>query len=158
MEDYSRELGARLRAIRAQQGLSLHAVEARSAGRWKAVVVGSYERGDRAVTVAKLVELAAFYAVPVDQLLPRGSDGAAEPVEAKAGHVVIDLRALSAAPAEDAAPVVRYTARIQAQRGDYNGRLLSLRENDLWALGALYGQTAGGVVALLSGWGALAGT
>jgi hypothetical protein len=43
--DYSRALGARLRAIRNQQGLSLQGVEDKSHGRWKAVVVGSYERG-----------------------------------------------------------------------------------------------------------------
>ena len=68
--DYAHALGARLRSIRAQQGLSLHGVEEKSEGRWKAVVVGSYERGDRAVTVAKLAELAEFYGVPVAELLP----------------------------------------------------------------------------------------
>ena len=62
--DYSRALGARLRAIRNQQGLSLQGVEDKSHGRWKAVVVGSYERGDRAVTVQRLSELAVFYGVP----------------------------------------------------------------------------------------------
>ncbi|MBA3277972.1 MAG: transcriptional regulator, partial [Geodermatophilaceae bacterium] len=46
--DYARALGARLRGIRNQQGLSLQGVEDKSDGRWKAVVVGSYERGDRA--------------------------------------------------------------------------------------------------------------
>src|SRR5207344_3148755 len=71
-QDYAHALGARLRAIRAQQGLSLHGVEEKSEGRWKAVVVGSYERGDRAVTVAKLAELADFYGVPVAELLPEG--------------------------------------------------------------------------------------
>ena len=45
--DYAKTLGARLRAIRTQQGLSLHGVEEKSRGRWKAVVVGSYERGER---------------------------------------------------------------------------------------------------------------
>ena len=58
--EYAKALGARLRAIRTQQGLSLHGVEEKSRGRWKAVVVGSYERGDRAVTVQKLSELAEF--------------------------------------------------------------------------------------------------
>lgn len=48
MSDYAQALGARLRHIRVQQGLSLQGVEAKSGGRWKAVVVGSYERGDRA--------------------------------------------------------------------------------------------------------------
>ncbi|MBX6767116.1 MAG: transcriptional regulator, partial [Actinomadura rubrobrunea] len=40
--EYAKALGARLRAIRTQQGLSLHGVEEKSRGRWKAVVVGSY--------------------------------------------------------------------------------------------------------------------
>ena len=75
--DYARALGARLRAIRTQQGLSLHGVEKKSKGRWKAVVVGSYERGDRAVTVQKLAELADFYGVPVGELLPEGRTASA---------------------------------------------------------------------------------
>ena len=70
MTDYAKALGARLRAIRQQQGLSLHGVEEKSNEKWKAVVVGSYERGDRAVTVHKLAELADFYGVPVSELLP----------------------------------------------------------------------------------------
>ena len=70
MGDYAKALGGKLRAIRQQQGLSLHGVEQKSGGRWKAVVVGSYERGDRAVTVQRLSELAVFYGVPVSELLP----------------------------------------------------------------------------------------
>ena len=68
--EYAKALGNRLRAIRQQQGLSLQRVEEKSGGKWKAVVVGSYERGDRAVTVAKLAQLADFYGVPVSVLLP----------------------------------------------------------------------------------------
>ena len=56
--------------MRNQQGLSLQGVEAKSAGRWKAVVVGSYERGDRAVTVQRLAELAEFYGVPAGRAAP----------------------------------------------------------------------------------------
>ena len=70
--EYAKSLGARLRSIRQQQGLSLQGVEEKSSGRWKAVVVGSYERGDRAVTVSRLAELADFYRVPVAELLPEG--------------------------------------------------------------------------------------
>ena len=58
---YACALGARLRSIRVQQGLTLYDVEEKSAGHWKAVVVGSYERADRAVTVVRLAELAEFY-------------------------------------------------------------------------------------------------
>ena len=84
--EYAKTLGARLRAIRTQQGLSLHGVEEKSRGRWKAVVVGSYERGDRSVTVQKLAELAEFYGVPVSELLP--GDAAPTPI-ASAPKLVI---------------------------------------------------------------------
>ena len=60
MGDYAKALGSKLRGIRQQQGLSLHGVEQKSGGRWKAVVVGSYERLTP-VTVQKLAELADFY-------------------------------------------------------------------------------------------------
>ena len=95
MGDYAKALGAKLRAIRQQQGLSLHGVEQKSGGRWKAVVVGSYERGDRAVTVQKLAELADFYGVPVAELLPEGRvPSGAEP----ATKIVINLERLQQLP------------------------------------------------------------
>ncbi|WP_271636820.1 helix-turn-helix domain-containing protein [Solicola gregarius] len=68
--DYAKAVGQRLRAIRQRHGLSLKGVEQRSRGRWKAVVVSSYERGDRSVSVQRLYELAEFYAVPITDLLP----------------------------------------------------------------------------------------
>lgn len=93
--DYAKQLGGKLRAIRTQQGLSLHGVEEKSQGRWKAVVVGSYERGDRAVTVQRLAELAEFYGVPVQELLPGGTPGgAAEPPP----RLVLDLERLTQVP------------------------------------------------------------
>src|SRR5688572_33268261 len=131
MGDYAKALGAKLRAIRQQQGLSLHGVEQKSGGRWKAVVVGSYERGDRAVTVQRLAELAEFYGVPVAELLPEG--GAVVNHE-PAAKVIIDLERLSQVSPEQAAPLARYAATIQSQRGDYNGRVLSIRHEDLRSL------------------------
>ena len=123
--DYARALGARLRAIRTQQGLSLHGVEEKSEGRWKAVVVGSYERGDRAVTVQRLAELADFYGVPSRRCCPtpHPTGDAAEPPP----KLVLDLERLQSVPAEKAGPLARYAATIQGQRGDYNGKVLSIR-------------------------------
>jgi transcriptional regulator with XRE-family HTH domain len=118
--DYAKALGTRLRAIRTQQGLSLHGVELKSQGRWKAVVVGSYERGDRAVTVQRLSELCDFYGVPVNELLP---DSSAANAVGPASRIIIDLEQLSSVPADQAAPLARYAATIQSQRGDYNGRV-----------------------------------
>ena len=150
--DYARALGARLRAIRTQQGLSLHGVEKKSKGRWKAVVVGSYERGDRAVTVQKLAELADFYGVPVAELLPEGRvPSGSEP----AAKIVINLERLQQLPAEKAGPLARYAAAIQSQRGDYNGKVLSIRNEDLRSLAIIYDMTPGDLSEQLVEWGVL---
>lgn len=151
LDDYALSLGGRLRAIRQQQGLSLHAVEEKSDGRWKAVVVGSYERGDRAITVAKLAELAHFYGVPVGQLLP---DAQARQRETQAVRkVVVDLEAMARVPAEVVAPLARFVASIQAKRGDYNGRVLTIRADDLTTLSLLFDQPVSDVVDRLTTWG-----
>jgi transcriptional regulator with XRE-family HTH domain len=151
--EYAKALGVRLRAIRTQQGLSLHGVEEKSQGRWKAVVVGSYERGDRAVTVQRLAELADFYGVPVGELLPEGAAAAAaEP----AARIVIDLEQLSSVPPDKAAPLARYAATIQSQRGDYNGRILSIRHEDLRSLAVIYDASPSALTDQLIDWGVLA--
>ncbi len=153
MSDYAKALGARLRAIRTQQGLSLHGVEEKSHGRWKAVVVGSYERGDRAVTVQRLSELADFYGVPVSELLPEGTSvaSASEP----SPRLIIDLEQLSTVPQQQSAPLARYAATIQSQRGDYNGKVLSIRTEDLRSLAIIYDMSPGDLTEQLIGWGVL---
>lgn len=151
MSDYSRALGERLRLIRQQQGLSLQGVEARSEGRWKAVVIGSYERGDRAITVARLNELADFYRVPAAELLPNG----AAPRSANTGthhRLVIDLTRLAVLPVAEVEPLMRLVRSIQSQRGDYNGRMLSLRADDLRTLALLMDRSGDEVLALLRHW------
>jgi transcriptional regulator with XRE-family HTH domain len=150
--DYAKTLGARLRAIRTQQGLSLHGVEEKSRGRWKAVVVGSYERGDRSVTVQKLAELAEFYGVPVSELLP----GDVLPtLLAPSPKLVIDLERMAQLPKEKAGPLSRYVATIQSQRGDYNGRVLSIRQEDLRSLAVIYDKSPTDLTEELISWGIL---
>ena len=150
-QDYAHALGARLRSIRAQQGLSLHGVEEKSEGRWKAVVVGSYERGDRAVTVSRLAELAEFYRVPVAELLPEGSGVRHE----SAGKIVLDLEKLYDAATDTLEYVARYARAIQQQRGDYNGRVLSIRADDLRALAIVYDESTSSLVERLNEHGVL---
>ena len=153
VDNYARSLGQRLRAIRQQQGLSLQGVEEKSRGRWKAVVVGSYERGDRAVTVARLHELAEFYGVPISELLPDApeSGSATEPPS----RLVLDLERLHQLDFEDAEPLARFTASIQAQRGDYNGRVLSIRQDDLRTLAVIYDEAPSQLSERLIDWGVL---
>ena len=137
---YQRELGARLRDIRQQQGLTLQQVEERSDGQWKAVVVGSYERGDRAISVAKLADLARFYGVPVAELLPPTDLPPATDTNGD-HHVVIDIAQLEhdGRTEPQLRPLTRYVRTIQVQRGDYNGRMLTLRGDDLRALSIVLG-------------------
>ncbi|MGI9091896.1 MAG: transcriptional regulator BldD [Mycobacteriales bacterium] len=151
-KQYGTALGSRLRTIRTQQGLSLHGVEKKSGGRWKAVVVGSYERGDRAVTVSKLAELAEFYGVPVNELLPAPPR---TPPGQVTGRVVLDLQRLSELPPEEVGPLARWAAAIQSQRGDYNGRVLSVRGEDMRTLAIVYDLTVDELTGRLTDWGVL---
>jgi transcriptional regulator with XRE-family HTH domain len=152
--DYQKRLGSRLRAIRQQQGLTLQQVEEMSEGRWKAVVVGSYERGDRAVSVSKLHELGDFYNVPVSELLPKEDMPSA--VTSVPTKVMLDLRRLAEANIDDLAPLSRFAHAIQMQRGDFNGSVLTIRGEDLRALSVLYGQAPEELVVRLEGEGILA--
>ena len=76
--EYALAVGAKLRQVRKEKGLSLMNAEEKSGGVWRAVVIGSYERGDRNITVGRLCELASFYGVPVAELLP-ADEAAPEP-------------------------------------------------------------------------------
>lgn len=132
-------IGARLRRVRHQQDLSLADVQARSNGRWKAVVVGAYERGDRSVTVERLAELASFYDVPLADLLP-------DPQltrDMAAGRVTLDLSRLADATARPELTVLaRYAAHVARRRGDHNGRVMTLRTGDLETVALVVDRTA----------------
>lgn len=99
---YAVKVGALLRAARRQRHLSLQAVEARSGHEFKASVLGAYERGERTISVPRLVRLARVYGVPATQLVPdnepeRGRPGAATVApgaEASADDLKIDLTRL----------------------------------------------------------------
>lgn len=139
-DDPVRQLGARLRAIRRQQDLTLHDVEERSGGEWKAVVVGSYERGDRAISIAKLARLAEFYRVPMHDLLPVEQLPTATTARADASRApCLDLSELRDSEDDVLQALVRYLQRIQVERGDYNGRVLTVRHDDLHAIALAFG-------------------
>jgi transcriptional regulator with XRE-family HTH domain len=156
--NYARRVGERLRAVRKQKRLSLQAVEAASSQEFKASVLGAYERGERAISVPRLQRLAAFYAVPVDQLLPRDIAGmapaAAKPSEAEVrgavaedqgGKVTIDLTRLDGVAAPERDLLRRYLGMIQVQRQDFNGRMITIRGDDVRAIACLFDLTADGM-------------
>lgn len=136
--DFQRRLGERLRAVRKAQGLRLRDVESRSGGELKAVVIGSYERGDRAVSATRLATLADFYSVPLADLLPEDDWPRQTRVEPGPRIAVPVLRERLAAD-PDLAPVSRLVQHVQRLRGDYNGRVLSLRRDDLRTLSVFLG-------------------
>src|SRR4029079_5456493 len=123
-----RYVGERLRAIRRQKGMSLHDVEARSNQEFKASVLGAYERGERAISVPRLLRLAELYRVPPDQLLPRGNHDLeidlTEPIGVAGDGFTIDLVRLHEIDDEDAAVIARYAATIQLQRQSLKGQTL----------------------------------
>ena len=148
---YGRRVGERLRVIRRQKRLSLQDVEAASSQEFKASVLGAYERGERAISVPRLQRLARFYNVPVDQLLPSDDgpafiDGAAAAGVTEA-NVTIDLRGLESLGGAEGDMLTRYLTMIQLQRQDFNGRMLTIRRDDLRAIACILGvsyETAGG--------------
>jgi hypothetical protein len=127
---YRRRLGQRLRAVRRAQGMRLQDVQERSGGRFKAVVVGSYERGDRAVATHRLAALAGFYGVPVDDLLP--DDDAWSHAGSRTSVVVrLDVPALHVATDHDLQPLQQVVRHVRVLRGDLHGQVLTLRGDDL---------------------------
>lgn len=133
-DDYEQEVGQRLRAIRNQLGMTLRDVEDKSDGRWKAVVVGSYERADRSVSLPKLRELAEFYGVDVAELLPGGMSKVTD----EPPPLVIDLGGLRAVSTErELWPLVRFVADVRSRRGDRAGDRVTLRSADARALAIL---------------------
>lgn len=152
-QEYSKRVGDRLRAIRRQKRLSLQEVEAASTQEFKASVLGAYERGERAISVPRLQRLARFYNVPVDQLLPAdvgpsfGLAPATEsvidltdrPTRREGESITIDLTRLEKLSGPEAEMLNRYLTMIQVQRQDFNGRVLTIRANDLQALAAILG-------------------
>jgi transcriptional regulator with XRE-family HTH domain len=140
-----RYVGERLRAIRRQKGLSLHDVEARSNQEFKASVLGAYERGERAISVPRLLRLAELYRVPADQLLPRSAQDAdidlTDAGIASTEGFTIDLVRLHEIEDDDAAVIARYAATIQLQRQDFNGQMLTIRNDDLRVLAAVMGHS-----------------
>jgi transcriptional regulator with XRE-family HTH domain len=140
---YAQRVGERLRAIRLQKGLSLHDVEQASTKEFKASVLGAYERGERSISVPRLQRLAIFYGVPVDQLLPRLSEGEiildqTAPASVAGEGVRIDLTKLKETSAPEVEVLSRYLNMIQMARGDFNGKVLTVRELDIRALAAVF--------------------
>ena len=152
---FSREVGLRLRAVRRQRRLSLDDVERQSGGRWSASAIGAYERGFRNLSLPRLRELAEFYDVPMATLLGE-IDLRDEESRTGAGRIVLDLTKLEQVP--EASALVRYARSIVLERGDWNGRMLSIRRDDVRALCSMMQVDEAGLVEQLNQWNVLTDT
>ncbi len=163
---YARRVGQRLRAIRRQKGLSLQEVEAASSHEFKASVLGAYERGERIISVPRLQRLAGYYNVPVDQLLPPNAEldramgsslgaGASDgedgertlPSPDKAREkVTFDLARFRDVADPELEMVRQYLNSIQVMRQDFNGRMLTIRRDDIRAIAGMFGTEPGALI------------
>jgi transcriptional regulator with XRE-family HTH domain len=118
-------------------------VEALSKGGLKAVVLGSYERGARTLSVKRAITIAALYDVPISQLFTEEL-----PVEViSAERTVIDLRAVNKRAHDATHPsyenyllLARLAQRIVRSRQDWNGEVLSIRQSDMETISVLFDQ------------------
>jgi transcriptional regulator with XRE-family HTH domain len=153
---YNIAVGDRIRNVRRQQNLSLKAVEQMSGHEFKASILGAYERGERAISVPRLQRLARLYDVPVDQLLPPNENGpAAVPVRAsdddgtrqpegrlaRGEKITIDLGRLSDAQGPERDLLRRFLSSVQIQRQDFNGRVITIRGDDLRIMASMFAMT-----------------
>ena len=122
------EIGENLRKIRLVKGFTLKDVEQKSKGKWKAVVIGSYERSNRALTIKKAIALADFYQVPLGHLL-----GITQNIKIKdPTRIRLDLRRI--AQGANTSQIKLFAAWITGSRQDWNGEILSIRHSDLLPL------------------------
>ena len=160
----SNPIGERLRNIRRQQGMSLADVQARSNGKWKSVVVGAYERGDRSISISRLAELTEFYGVPLIDVMPATaaelaidrSDESRDARRAMSAPVRLDLTRLRKPRTPEVAAVARFARQVQRRRGDHNGKVLTLRGGDLSTIAIAVGREDDALMELLRDEGVVA--
>ena len=136
-----------VRSIRKQKGLTLKEVEEISGGKWKSVVIGSYERCDRTLSLKRAIALAEFYQVPLDQLLGFGS--AKRDLDSR---IILDIRKVNESTERSRLlqGLSAFIKSICQKRSDWNGEVLSIRNSDLFALSLLQGVEEGFVLPWLS--------
>lgn len=140
---YAVKVGALLRDARRQRRLSLQAVEARSGHEFKASVLGAYERGERTISVPRLVRLARVYGVPASQLVPEdeperaGAGAGTEPggtETATAEDLSINLSLLESLIGSERELLRRFLDLLQRQDGELT---VSVPVSDLRAVVSL---------------------
>jgi transcriptional regulator with XRE-family HTH domain len=134
----SASVAQRIRALRKARGWTLHDVQAHSSGSIKAVVMGSYERGTRALSLARSIEIAELFGIPIANLLGDFSRTEATNPET----LTIDQRRLGELAESDPDQKIKtlqlFISAIAARRSDWNGEVMTLRASDFDTLTLLF--------------------
>ena len=141
--EQSERIRIRIRQLRRERGLTLRDFEEKSGGRIRAIVMGAYERGDRSMSLGKLIEISKVFGIELSHLIgsaeltqssgtqSSGTQSSATP----SSRYIFDLRVLNSL---DDSPqkviLLRYLSRIAEQRGDWGGEVISLRQSDIESL------------------------
>lgn len=121
----------RLRSLRKSRGWTLHDVERRSAGSIKAVVMGSYERGTRAISLARALELANLFGIPISDLLCDPVKGNDQAFALRRFDQRRIAKLVSETDDRKLQKLSQFLIAIAQRRGDWNGEILTLRRSDL---------------------------
>jgi transcriptional regulator with XRE-family HTH domain len=124
-----KSVALRLRTLRKSRGWTLLDIEAKSRGSIKSVVMGSYERGTRAISLARCLELANLFAIPIAELLAAPEGRFSKSVEI--GRFDLRQSALLATKEGEFRSLHNFLIAIAQRRGDWNGEILTLRASDL---------------------------
>jgi len=119
------QLNLRLRLLRESRKLTLVQAAALSQGSLTAMALGSYERGDRAITAAKLVAISQMYGIPLQELF------AAPDKTIASNRITVDIRKVNRNGSELSKRFSGVVGKIAQMRSDWNGELISLRSEDL---------------------------
>jgi len=115
----------RLRRIREGKKLTLAQAAELSKGAVTAIALGSYERGDRSISIGKLLTIADMYGVPISELFTPSDK------EVINSTTTLDIRKLKRSNTELSNQVFSVVRRITQLRSDWNGEIISLRATDL---------------------------
>ena len=123
------ECAAKLRALRQKKALTLGEIERATEGEFKSVVLGAYERGTRAVSLARLERLSEFYEVPISYFFTEN------PGQNIHGRWIFDLRQirkiLEMGKEPDRIQSVFFLVHaIAEERNDWGGEFLTVRDSD----------------------------
>ena len=142
-------IGHRLRQARVAAGWTLHDVDAHTDGEFKASALSAYERGERALSVPRIMRLSEIYGVSIDNIFGVGTE-----IDLTALHVEEDLeRTEPWAEAPVLAAMARFSAYIRSVRRVPMREPVGVRRSDSEFLAILFGTDSASVDRMLESLG-----